>query len=67
MNKAIINDKNSSEKKQNDENLNGKIIEDIYNVDRVLFIDKDNKALAIYKKYEKDQNMLKPDVMLGGI
>lgn len=47
--------------------LNGKIIEDIYNVDRVLFIDKDNKALAIYKRYEKDTNMLKPDIMLGGI
>ena len=47
--------------------LNGKIIEDIYNVDKVLFIDKDNKALAIYKKYDKDNNMLKPDIMLGGI
>ena len=47
--------------------LNGKIIEDIYKVDKVLFVDKDNKALAIYKRYEKDTNMLKPDIMLGGI
>ena len=47
--------------------LNCKIIEVIYNVDKVLFIDKDNKALAIYKKYDKDNNMLKPDIMLGGV
>ncbi len=47
--------------------LNGKIIDDKYNVDRVLFISNDNKALAIYKKYEKDENKLKPEIMLGGI
>ena len=47
--------------------LNGKIIDDEYNVDRVLFISEDNKALAIYKKYEKDNKKLKPEIMLGGI
>ena len=47
--------------------LNGKIIDDIYNVDRVLFVDKDNKALAIYHKYEKENKKLKPEIMLGGI
>ena len=47
--------------------LNGKIIYDSYKVDKVLFIDNSGKALAVYKKYEKDNNYLKPDIMLGGI
>ena len=47
--------------------LNGKIIYDSYKVDKVLFIDNNGKALAVYKKYEKDNNYLKPDIMLGGI
>lgn len=47
--------------------LNGKIIKDIYNKERVAFVTDDNKVLAIYKKYEKDNDYLKPDIMLGGI
>lgn len=47
--------------------LNGKIIHNEYNASRIMFISSDNKALAIYKEYEKDKNMLKPDIMLGGI
>ena len=47
--------------------LNGKIIYDNYKVDKVLFVDSEGKALAIYKKYEKDENKLKPEIMLGGI
>lgn len=47
--------------------LNGKIITNEYNVDKILFMSEDNKALAIYKKYDKDELLLKPDVMLGGI
>lgn len=47
--------------------LNGKIIDNEYNVDEVLFISEDNKALAIYRKYAKIPNKMKPDVMLGGI
>ena len=47
--------------------LNGKIILDKYHKEKVLFIDENNKVLAIYKKYEKENNMLKPDIMLGGI
>ena len=47
--------------------LNGKIICDNYKVDSVLFVDSEGKALAIYKKYEKDDNYIKPDIMLGGI
>ena len=47
--------------------LNGKIIKNIYNMERVAFVTNDNKVLAIYKVYEKDKNYLKPDIMLGGI
>ena len=47
--------------------LNGKIIDSIYNTNKVVFTDKDGKVLAIYKTYEKDITKMKPDVMLGGI
>ena len=47
--------------------LNGKIIYNKYNEGKVLFIDSNNKALAIYKTYEKDLEYLKPEIMLGGI
>ncbi len=47
--------------------LNGKIIDGIYNTNKVVFTDKDGKVLAIYKTYEKDITKMKPDVMLGGI
>ena len=47
--------------------LNGKIIYNKYNNNRVAFIDNCDKVLAIYKTYEKDNKMLKPEIMLGGI
>ncbi len=39
---------------------NGAILDNIYNQDIVYFIDKDNKALAIYKTYLKDPSKIKP-------
>jgi len=47
--------------------LNGKIIKNIYDEDKVLFVTNDKKVLAIYKTYQKDADYLKPDIMLGGI
>lgn len=47
--------------------LNGKIIDRVYDDDRVLFVDQNHSVLAIYKTYEKDPTKMKPDVMLGGI
>lgn len=47
--------------------LNGKIIEDVYHEDEVLFVDEEGLVLALYKKYDKDNTKMKPDVMLGGI
>lgn len=47
--------------------LNGKIIEDIYHKENILFVDKDDNVLALYKKYDKDNTKIKPDIMLGGI
>lgn len=47
--------------------LNGKIIDNIYNSDKVVFIDNNDLVLAIYKKYEKDDTKMKPDMVLGGI
>lgn len=47
--------------------LNGKIIDNKYGKDKVLFVDKDNKVLAIYQKYDKDKEKIKPEIMLGGI
>ena len=45
--------------------LNGAIIDNIYNIDEVLFI-KDNKAIALYKNYDKDNKKLKPYKMFKG-
>ena len=45
--------------------LNGAIIDNIYECDEVLFI-KDSVAIAIYKKYDKDINKLKPYKMFKG-
>ena len=47
--------------------LNGKIIDNIYNTDMVVFIDNEDKVLALYKKYDKDDTKIKPEIMLGGI
>ncbi|NLL44898.1 MAG: tRNA pseudouridine(55) synthase TruB [Mollicutes bacterium] len=40
--------------------LNGKIIDNIYDTEKILFLDKNNNALALYQSYEKRKNMLKP-------
>ena len=45
--------------------LNGSIIDNIYNTDEVLFII-DNEAIALYKKYDKDDKKLKPLIMFKG-
>lgn len=47
--------------------LNGKIIDNIYNNDIVVFIDENDLVLAIYKEYLKDKSKLKPEIVLGGI
>lgn len=47
--------------------LNGKIIDNIYGSEKIVFLDEENKVLAIYKKYEKDNNKIKPYIVLGGI
>lgn len=44
--------------------LNGKIIPNIYNEELILFVDKEKEELALYKVYDKDNNMMKPYVML---
>ncbi|MBQ2946873.1 MAG: tRNA pseudouridine(55) synthase TruB [Bacilli bacterium] len=45
--------------------LNGAIIDNIYDSDEVLFI-KNNEAIALYKKYDKDNKKLKPYKMFKG-
>ncbi len=47
--------------------LNGKIIENTYNQDRILFKDKEGALLALYQTYEKDNTKIKPYIMIGGI
>ena len=47
--------------------LNGKIIDNIYDKEEVLFIDSEENVLALYKIYEKDNTRMKPYVMIGGI
>ena len=38
---------------------NGAIIDNTYNADKIVF-KYNNKVIAIYKKYDKDHNKLKP-------
>lgn len=45
--------------------LNGAIIDNIYDSDEVLFV-KDSEAIALYKKYDKDDKKLKPYKMFKG-
>ena len=52
-------------KTQEKEVLNGAIIDNIYDSDEVLFV-KDNEAIALYKKYDKDNKKLKPYKMFKG-
>lgn len=47
--------------------LNGKIIYNCFGVNEIVFIDNDDKVLALYKTYEKDNTKIKPEIMLGGI
>lgn len=44
--------------------LNGQILNNIYNNDRILFVDNKNEVLAIYQVYEKDISKIKPYIML---
>ncbi len=45
--------------------LNGALVDNIYNSNEVLFIT-DNRAIALYKVYEKDEKKLKPRIMFKG-
>ena len=45
--------------------LNGAIIDNIYNSEEVLFVQK-NQVIALYKKYDKDNSKLKPYKMFKG-
>lgn len=47
--------------------LNGKIIDNIYQNEKIVFLDESDLVLAIYKIYDKDKSKMKPDIMLGGI
>ena len=47
--------------------LNGKILKNIYGVDEVLFVDSDDLVLALYHVYDKNDSMIKPYKMFGGI
>lgn len=47
--------------------LNGKILDNIYEHEKILFVDNNNLVLAIYKVYDKDKNKIKPYKMFGGI
>ena len=47
--------------------LNGRILKNEYGVDEVLFIDNDDLVLALYHVYDKDNSMIKPYKMFGGI
>jgi len=44
---------------------NGAIIDNIYNEEEILFIE-NNEAIALYKKYDKDKNKLKPYIVFKG-
>jgi tRNA U55 pseudouridine synthase TruB len=43
---------------------NGSIIPNIYNEEEVLFLDQNGNLLALYKKYDKNPDFLKPWKML---
>lgn len=52
-------------KTQEKEVLNGAIIDNIYDSDGVLFV-KEKEAIALYKKYDKNEKKLKPYKMFKG-
>lgn len=43
---------------------NGAIVDNVWNKDKVLFIDKNDNLIALYKLYDKDNTKLKPWKML---
>jgi tRNA pseudouridine55 synthase len=45
--------------------LNGKLLDNTYKYDKILFVDKNNNALAVYSVYQKDINKIKPYKMIG--
>lgn len=45
--------------------LNGKLLDNIYNCDKILFVDEKKGVLAIYTVYDKDSSKIKPYKMLG--
>ena len=47
--------------------LNGSLLDNIYDCDRILFVDKNDLVLALYIIYDKDNNKIKPYKMFGGI
>ena len=47
--------------------LKEKILDKKDYFNEVLFLDKENNELAIYKEYDKDSSKIKPYIMLGGI
>ena len=58
--KIVVNDK-LKEKIQN-----GSLIQNIYNEDIVLFLDEKDNLIALYKKYNKNETLLKPWKMFKG-
>ena len=47
--------------------LNGKILDNIYYHEEVLFVDNNDMVLALYHIYDKDNSKIKPYKMFGGI
>lgn len=47
--------------------LNGKILDNKYSCEKIVFIDSDDLVLAIYHVYDKDNTKIKPYIMMGGI
>ena len=47
--------------------LNGSLLDNIYDCDKILFVDKNDLVLALYTIYDKDNNKIKPYKMFGGI
>lgn len=47
--------------------MNGALLDNIYDVEEVLFVDHDDMVLALYRVYDKDKSKIKPYKMFGGI
>lgn len=47
--------------------LNGKILDNIYSHDEILFVDENGLVLALYCVYDKDNSKIKPYRVFGGI